>query len=272
MGVGVAFMTVQGYWADLKAPEFHALPSDIVVVLPIGATEQHGPHLPVSVDADLVDAVVTRTLATLTPEQNVLVLPTLTVTKSGEHDKHRGTLSLSADTLMAVLRDVGASVARAGVTRLMMLNGHGGNTAVLEIIARDLRIEHDLVVAHASWFAFADNEGVIDAESLEHDIHAGDSETSPMLAIKPDLVDMSRAEKFTPKMAQWAVDFPSIGLSGQSARPGWIIDDISASGACGNATAATAEKGETLLSSAGENFATFLNEFAKFDHRESGND
>lgn len=260
-------MTLQGYWADLKAPAFKALPDDLVVVLPLGATEQHGPHLPLSVDTDLISGVTDRMLTHLDPSQSVLVLPALSVTKSGEHDSFPGTLSLSADTLLAVLRDIGASLARAGVTRLVMFNGHGGNTALLDIVARDLRKAHDMIVVHASWFGFAEFNGVLDQASLVHDIHAGDSETSPMLALKPEAVDMAQARNFRPAMADWAETHPMIGLSSQPARPGWLAEDVSDEGACGNAAAATPEKGEKLIESAARNFAAFLADFAGFDHR-----
>lgn len=260
-------MSVQGYWADYKAPDFRDLPDDLIAVLPIGATEQHGPHLPVSVDSVLVSAVVTRTLPRLGPEQNVLILPTLAVTKSGEHDRHAGTLSLSADTLLAVLRDIGTSVARAGVNRLVLFNGHGGNTAVLETVARDLRIAHDMIVVACSWFGFSEWGTVLGPDAASVDLHAGESETSSMLAARPHLVDMSRARNFVPAIRSWEEQFTYIGLTGQAARPGWIIDDLHAEGACGDASAATIEKGERLLDTAAANFALFLAELAEFDHR-----
>ncbi len=260
-------MSVQGYWADLRAPAFRDLPDDLVAVLPVGAIEQHGPHLPVSVDRDLVEAVIVRALPQLASDQNVLVLPTLTITKSGEHDRHPGTLSLSADTLLAVLRDIGASVARAGVQRLVLLNGHGGNNAVLDIAARDLRVAHDLIVASCSWFGFAEFESIMDKHALAYDLHAGDSETSPMLAAKPDLVDMRVAENFVPAMHAWEQENRFTGLTGQAARPAWVIDDLNADGVCGDASAATAEKGEHLLETSARNFTAFLAEFSRFDHR-----
>jgi creatinine amidohydrolase len=260
-------MSVQGYWADLKAPAFRALPDDLVAVLPVGAVEQHGPHLPVSVDRDLVEAVLTRCLGQLDKAQNVLVLPTLAITKSGEHDRHPGTLSLSADTLLSCLRDIGASVARAGVARLVLFNGHGGNTAVLDIAARDLRMAHDMIVATCSWFGFADYDGLIGDAALAHDLHAGDIETSAMLAARPELVDMGKARNFVTAMQGWEAACRFTGLIGQPARPAWIIDDLNADGACGDASAATAEKGAGLLDSAARNFALFLAEFAGFDHR-----
>lgn len=264
-GRGKKEKTVPGLqkWEDLSAPQFRALTGPVVAVLPLGATEQHGPHLPLSVDSDLVDAVVAHTQA---PEgMTVLVLPTLKITKSGEHDRHPGTLSLSGDTLQAVLRDIAASVQRAGVDRLCLLNGHGGNTALLEMAVRDMRIDHGLIAVHCSWFSFAQWDGVIPADALAMDLHAGDAETSPMLAAHPEKVDMTKAADFRAAMADWSQAW--IGLTGQAARPGWIIDDLNPQGALGDASAATAEKGAALLESAAENFAAFLAEFAAFDHR-----
>jgi creatinine amidohydrolase len=260
-------MSVQGYWADQKAPVFRDLPDDLVVVLPVGAIEQHGPHLPVCVDRDLVDAVVQRALRLLTSQQNILVLPTLEIAKSGEHDRHPGTLSLSAETFMATLREIGTSVARAGVRRLVFLNGHGGNTAVLDIVARDLRMAQDMIVATSSWFGFADFDGIMDREALAHDIHAGETETSAMLAVRPDLVDMQKAQNCVSNTKLWEKSFDYIGLNGKAARPSWIIDDLSDFGVCGDASVATAGKGEHLLNSAAQAFAAFLSEFAQFDHR-----
>ena len=262
-------MALQAYWADLSAAQFADLPQDVVAVLPVGAIEQHGPHLPLSVDRDLVDAVIARTWPQLQDGQNVLVLPTVAVTKSGEHGNHPGTLALSADTVLATLREIGASVAAAGVSRLVFLNGHGGNTAVLDIAARDLRIEHGMTAASCSWFGFADYADGFDEAELAHDIHAGDIETSAMLAAHPELVNMALAENFRSASADWESRFKFIGLTGQPARPGWIVDDLNPQGACGNAAAATPEKGEHLLNSAAANFALFLAEFAEFDVRSS---
>lgn len=250
-------------WEDLSAPQFRALTGPVVAVQPLGATEQHGPHLPVSVDSDLVEAVLARVEAPA--GITALVLPTLRVTKSGEHDRHPGTLSLSGETLLAVLRDIAASVKRAGVDRLCLFNGHGGNTAALEMAVREMRMAQDLIAVHCSWFGFAEYEGLFAPEALAVDIHGGDSETSPMLACAPQKVDMSKAADFRPAMLDW--DEKWIGLTGQAARPGWIIDDLNPAGACGNAAAATAEKGEALLSSAARNFAELLEELARFKHR-----
>ncbi|MEO0765377.1 MAG: creatininase family protein [Pseudomonadota bacterium] len=234
--------------------------SDAIAVLPLGATEQHGPHLPLTVDTALTEAVLARTQT----RANALQLPTLSITKSDEHIAHPGTLTLSAETLLAVLRDITASVARARVKRLVYFNGHGGNTALLEIAARAARIDHGLIAAHASWFAFADLSG-FDPSEMAHDLHAGDTETSAMLAVRPDLVNMGLAQDFRTKMQDWETQGRLTGLTGQPARPGWTIDDLNADGALGNAAAATAEKGEMLLNSAAQGFARWLEDFATFD-------
>lgn len=260
-------MSLQGYWADKKTTQLRDVPTDLVAVLPIGAIEQHGPHLPLSVDCDLVNAVIVRMLAQLADNQNVLVMPSLTITKSEEHNRFAGTLSLSADTLLSVLRDVGRSVSSAGITRLVLFNGHGGNNAVLEIAARDLRLHHNMVVATCSWFGFATIPSEMDQTSIDFDLHAGELETSAMLASRPELVDMSATQNFRPVMEKWKDTFQYIGLTGQPARPGWAIEDLNEFGACGNAREATAEKGEQLLNSAASGFVEFLKEFAVFDHR-----
>ena len=259
-------MSVQGYWADLPAPAFRDLPAGLVAVLPLGATEQHGPHLPLSVDSDIVGAVAARMLDRLSPDQSVLVLPALTITKSDEHADFPGTLALSAETLLAVVREIGACVAAAGVTRLVLFNGHGGNTALLQIAIRDLRRRHELIAVVCSWSGFADWTGW-DADALSRDIHAGDSETSAMLALAPARVAMDRARDFRSALDAWARDVPQIGLGGKPVQPGWLAQDMHPEGACGNAAAATADKGAELIDSAARNFAAFLAVFATFDHR-----
>ena len=254
-------------WADRCAPSFRELPADAVAVLPLGATEQHGPHLPLSVDTDLTLAVIERAMPRVAAGSTVMVLPHLAVTRSGEHGNWPGTLSLEATTLLAVLADIGASVARSGVERLVILNGHGGNRALIEVAARDLRIRHRMLVATCSWFDFAQTDGLFDPDALAMDLHAGESETAAMLAIRPDLVDMTQARDFVPAMRGWQ---GRIGLTGQPARPAWLIEDLNPDGACGDASAADAERGAALLDSAAQGFAAFLAEFARFDHRAQG--
>lgn len=251
----------------MKAPDFRSLDTNTVAILPLGAVEQHGPHLPLSVDASLVDAVLARAAPQVDASVQALILPTLFVTNSVEHARHPGTLSLSTDTFLGVLRDIIASVARAGVTRLVMFNGHGGNNALLQVAAREARIKHDMIVVACNWSAFAETEGLFDPEEYALDLHAGESETAAMRAARPDLVDMEAAPSPDSVLPDWHAQESAIGVGRKAGLPGWIIDDLSASGVVGNARAGDAERGARLLDSAALHFARFLQEFARFDHR-----
>lgn len=252
-------------WSEQSRTGFAPLPENAIAVLPLGATEQHGPHLPFCVDTVLTEQVLARVGTTA----HALQLPTLAITKSDEHARHAGTLSFGAETMLAMLRDIAASVARAGVRRLVYFNGHGGNTALLEVAARAARIDHGLICAHTSWFAFADTSG-FDPQALAYDLHAGDVETSAMLASRLDLVTMQHAQNFVTAMQEWENAGHQTGLTGQPARPAWIIDDLNPQGALGNAAAATEAKGAHLLDSAAEGFARWLEDFATFKIGEDG--
>ncbi|HMP42115.1 MAG TPA: creatininase family protein, partial [Roseiflexaceae bacterium] len=156
-------MSVIGYWVDRPASAFRDLDGECTIaVLPLGATEQHGPHLPLSTDRDLVDEVVRRALPLLDGSFSVLVLPTLAICKSNEHLTFPGTLTLSAETMLRVLAELGAGVARSGVRRLVFFNGHGGNVALMEVAARDLRIAHGLLTASCSWYQMCNAEHELD--------------------------------------------------------------------------------------------------------------
>jgi creatinine amidohydrolase/Fe(II)-dependent formamide hydrolase-like protein len=156
-----------------------------VAVLPVAAIEQHGPHLPVSVDTSLVEGVIQAALPHLADSLPVLFLPTQQVGKSNEHIRYPGTLTLSAQTLVSVWMELGACVARAGIKKLVLFNSHGGQVSVMDIVARDLRTAHDLIVFSSNWFTLPLGEEVMNLFTpAEHrfGIHAGDMETSMMLA------------------------------------------------------------------------------------------
>ena len=253
-------MTTKRYWADLTAAEFQALDvTRTIAVLPVGAIEQHGPHLPVSVDRDIVEEIVARAAPRL-GELPVLFLPTMPIGKSNEHIAFPGTLTLSAQTLMRLWMEIGASVARTGVRKLVFFNGHGGNTAAMDIVARDLRARHGMLTASCSWYGLFDSTDLFDNRELVHGIHAGEGETSVMLAARGHLVDMSLARDFTSRSEQWADDFDYIGVGSTPAKLGWLIQDLNRDGACGNAAGADADKGELLLGRAVEHFIAMLRE------------
>lgn len=256
--------TLPGPWAALSSAAIAALPADTVAVLPLGATEQHGPHLPTGTDTLLVEAVLSRALDRLPAGHPLVVLPSMAVTKSGEHAAWPGTLAIGPALMLGLIDAIGAGVARAGLRRLFLLNGHGGNTALLEVAVRELRQDHGLITAHASWFGFADLSSW-PAEDLRDDLHGGDLETSAMLALQADLVEMDRAGEFGTSLDVWARETPAIGLGRQAVRPGWLAQDLNAAGAMGRASVASAEKGEALLHGAAEALAEALRQFARFD-------
>jgi creatinine amidohydrolase len=265
------FHLTSHFWSDLTTRQFAQLAASpsiaqVVAVLPVAATEQHGPHLPVSVDAALVDGVVNASLQHLPADLPVLFLPTQQIGKSNEHIRFPGTLTLSAQTVISLWIDIGASVARSGIKKLVLLNSHGGQASIMDIVARDLRTEHDLIVYSANWYNLPLGEavmGLFPAEEHRFGIHAGDIETSMMLALEEKSgikgVDMTQAQHFHSTSQDRAAKYPVLG-NGTSAKLGWQMQDYNPQGAAGNAAAATAAKGHALINAAGLQLANLLKE------------
>lgn len=230
-------------WADLAWTDFATLPADTVAVLPLAATEQHGPHLPVSVDTRLNEGMVEAMLALLPADFPVLVLPTQAIGCSVEHTRFPGTLTGMPETLLALWTEIGHSVARARVRRLVLLNTHGGNQAIMEILARRLRIEAGLFAVAANPGRMGNPPGLVAAEEDRFGIHAGFVETSLMLALDPERVRMDQAHDFR---SAWAgLEAPL--APGSGAAPAWQAQDLNPAGAVGDAAAASAEAGAALL-------------------------
>jgi creatinine amidohydrolase len=248
------------YWNQLTLHDFEALQktgeiANVVVVLPVAATEQHGPHLPVSVDHTIVDGIVSHAVAALPDNLPVLILPTMPVGKSNEHARFAGTLTLSAETLIRVWSEIGDNLASQGVKKFVLLNSHGGQVNIMDIVARDLRIKHGMLVVAASWFAWPLPEGVNGA----HDIHAGELETAMMRYLTPQWVVMERAKNFHSATRDWAANYKYLGLS-PGGKIAWQTQDLNPAGACGNALAATSELGEQLVKHAANQFIEMLHE------------
>jgi creatinine amidohydrolase len=252
------------FWRDLPWTAFAHLPEDVVAVLPVAAIEQHGPHLPVSVDTTLNEGVVERVLAKLPAEFPVLVLPTQAVGCSVEHLRYPGTITSTPETLVALWTEIGHSVARAGVKRLVLLNSHGGQLQIMDIVCRRLRIEAGLFCVGAMWSRFGAPPGLISPMEQRYGIHAGFAETSAMLALRPDLVDMGKAQDFR---SAWMVAenaAPHLVPRGGAAIA-WQAQDLNAAGAVGDASRATAEAGEAILEHAAGKLAAMLEEVRRFD-------
>lgn len=253
------------YWADLATTDFAAIdPAKTVAVLPVGATEQHGPHLPLAVDQRLVDGIVARALPLLPAEAPVLVLPTQQVGYSPEHADFPGTLTLPVETVIATWVALGECVARAGVRKLLLFNAHGGQVSLLDIVARELRVRCGLIVYGCSWWNLPLGDavnGLFPADEHRFGVHAGDIETSLMLALAPGTVRMDQARDFPSASRARAQKYPVLG-NGRSAKLGWAMRDYNADGAAGNAAAAAAAKGEAVLDAAGRELARLLGEIA----------
>lgn len=253
------------FWSDWTTTDFQTMALDrAMAVLPVAATEQHGPHLPLSVDTDLVNGVVSACLPHLPTDLPALFLPTQTVGLSPEHARFAGTLTLKAETVIRLWTDIGESVAASGVKKLVLLNAHGGQVSVMDIVARDLRARLGMLVYSVSWFnlPLRDTQGgdvndLFSAEEHRFGVHAGDTETSMMLALRPKWVRMDQAKNFSSKAQERAARFAILG-NGKSAKLGWQMQDYNPEGAAGNAAAATPEKGQALLEASGLALAKLL--------------
>ncbi len=257
-------------WSDLATTDFARLdPERTVAVLPVAATEQHGPHLPLSVDADLAEGIVAACLPHLASDLPVLFLPTQAIGFSPEHGRFAGTLTLKAETVMRLWTDIGESVADSGVKKLVLFNAHGGQVGLMDPVARDLRARRGLLVYSVNWFNLplvdalgADAGDLFSADEHRFGIHAGDIETSMMLALRPGQVRMAQARDFRSTSQDRAVTLPLLG-NGRSARLGWQMQDYNPAGAVGNAAAATADKGRAVIDAAGLNLARLLQEVSR---------
>lgn len=254
-------------WEQLRSAELAALDaSRLIAVLPLGATEQHGPHLPLGTDAALADAMVQAAIRSLPQETPALFLPVQHFGYSVEHLGYPGTLSLSAATILALLGDIAESVATSGVKKLVLFNTHGGHDGLMEAAARAWRQRLGLLVCCTSWqrLPLVDEDGTdllarMGADEQRFGVHAGQSETAMMLAISPQSVDMQSAERFASTSQQRAEAFPILG-NGRSAKLAWMARDLNPKGAAGNAAAASADYGRALIAATGRALAALLAE------------
>ena len=240
-------------WAQYRTTEFAEMdPATTIAILPTCAIEQHGPHLPTGTDTMIAEGMLAELRRTCPDDLNILILPVQAVGKSNEHVHAKGTLTLTAATALAAWTEIGLSVARAGIRKLVIVNSHGGNLDLVSILSRELRVRAGMLAVKCQWSGMGKPEGMFSDRETRFGIHAGDYETSLMLAFRPETVDMSQAKDFR----STAEDAPISPIGPISY--GWVSSDLNPAGAVGEAHLATAEKGRATCESQVAGFVELL--------------
>jgi creatinine amidohydrolase len=251
-----------GYWQDFTTADFGRVdPEATVALLPVAAVEQHGPHLPLATDAIINEALVRAALERAPAAAKLVVLPLQNIGLSPEHTSFAGTLSIRDATLLDAWTDIGRGVARAGVRKLIVLNTHGGQKALVDLLAVRLRSELGMLVVRATYFSFGALPGLFDPNEVVHDIHGGEVETSLLLHLKPDLVRTAEIADFKGLPHELAARNKLLGAE-KPVGIGWRAEDLNAAGACGNAARADGRRGAQHLSYLADRLAALVAEVA----------
>jgi creatinine amidohydrolase len=251
-----------GYWQDLATTDFGRIDAEqTVALLPVAAIEQHGPHLPLSTDALINEGILRAAIERLPAGPTLLVLPAQNVGLSPEHTSFAGTLSVRDTTLLDAWTDLGRSVARTGIRKLIVFNTHGGQKALVDLLCMRLRAELGMLAVRATYFAFGALPGLFDPDEIVHDIHGGEVETSLMLYLKPDLVRTAALADFTGLPHELSVKNRLLGAE-KPVGIGWRAEDLNAAGACGNAARADGRRGAQHLSYLADRLAALVGEVA----------
>lgn len=251
------------WWGDFPTTAHTGIdPESTVAVLPVAAIEQHGPHLPVSTDTSIMQGMLETAIPLIPNDLDARILPIQAVGKSNEHLHAPGTLTLPAATLIEAWTELGASVARAGVKKIVVVNSHGGNEEIMGIVTRELRVRFGMLAVKTSWMRFGMPEGMYPDSENRYGIHGGDAETSLMLHFRPELVDMGKAQDFRSNVEKAEKEFALLRHTGTHAFA-WIASDLSPHGVVGNAAAATAEKGRLTAAHQAAGFVRLLQDVRK---------
>ena len=251
-------------WEDLATTDFaHFDCRETVAVLPLAAVEQHGPHLPLGTDAFICDAIVDEALARLDPAAPVLRLPTQRLGHSPEHARFPGTFSLRAETMLAHWTDIGRSVAAAGVRKLVLFNSHGGQGALIDLVAQALRGECSMTIARCSYYRLALPDDWLTERERRFGLHGGQLETSLMLRIAPHLVRLDHARDFGSRAEEYEAAHPGLPFEGETGI-GWLAEDLNAEGVTGDAASASADLGARLLRRYAERLAALIDDLRRF--------
>ncbi len=240
-------------WAEYRHNEYRTVDQeDTIAILPTAAVEQHGPHLPVGTDMYIAQGMLDKLRQLCPNDLDIRILPVQAIGKSNEHQHAVGTITLSAETALKAWTEIGLSVARTGLRKIVIINSHGGNLSLIDILARELRVQADMLAIKCQWGGFGYPESLFSEQEQRFGIHGGDVETSLMLAFQPRSVDMEQARDFRSTAESHPIQ-PTGSVS-----YGWIASDLNAAGVVGEAQLATAQKGQATCEHQVNNFIEFL--------------
>jgi creatinine amidohydrolase len=235
-----------------------------IAILPLGAHEYHGPHLPLETDTIIAEGIAARLKEALPADLDVIFLEADPIGYSIEHSDREGTRSLAFNEAIEGWLDIAGDLAAKGVRKLILLNAHGGNSPLLTIVATEARVRFKMLCVATSWTRFGIQADIVAPEDKVYDIHGGDIETSVMLALAPELVDMQKARIFPSRQADFVRDYTHLRAYGPHAF-GWMMRDLNDDGAAGHANRATAEKGERLIAHAINGLVELVIDVDRFD-------
>jgi creatinine amidohydrolase len=235
-----------------------------IVILPVAAIEQHGPHLPLHTDTCIAEGLIRRTIELIPDDLPVSFLPVQAIGKSNEHSASPGTITASWDTAIKLWIEIGDSVARAGVRKLIVVTSHGGNVPMIDIVARELRVRQGMLAVATAWARFGHPPDLFEPDETLYGIHGGDIETSIMLHLRPDLVRMDKACDFPSSQREFTREFKHLRAHGP-VQLGWMAQDLNPAGAVGNAAAATAGKGKATVDHQAHAFVELCRDVDAFD-------
>lgn len=251
------------WWGDFPTTDFENLdPEATIAVLPVAAIEQHGPHLPVSTDTSIMQGMLQTAIPLIPADLDVRILPIQSVGKSNEHLHAPGTLTLPPATLIDAWTELGASMARAGIRKVVIVNSHGGNEEIMGIVTRELRVRFTMLAVKTSWMRFGFPDGLYPDSENRYGIHGGDAETSLMLHFRPELVDMTKADDFRSNVERAEQSFDLLRHTGTHAFA-WLASDLNPHGVVGNAAAATVQKGERTARHQAAGFVRLLQDIRR---------
>ncbi len=253
------------FWNELTTTDFASLSADTTIaILPIASTEQHGPHLPIATDVAIANGMLAELKVQRPDDLDFLVLPTQEIGKANEHVYGPGSLSFGPEILIPAWTAIGTKVAEAGIRKLVIVNSHGGNVDVMSIVARELRVRHQMAVVSTQWGRFGNPDGMISEHESRYGIHGGEVETSLMLHFRPDLVDMARppvralqGRGHHRANSKFLTPLPPHSLA-------WIAHDLNPHGVVGDASKGTAEKGEAICKHQVAGFIELLRDVAAY--------